>query len=135
MDPYSLSVIASDPKSGVRSLHKTVTLILPNNSSEDGCGDEPSLKESLLNLLHENLNKYWPDISGILLGFGHIKFSRLKLEWMRDKVAVKLRGKFYVFLPVVGAEIQCTVISRDNEKVTCKILNQFIIAHWANYID
>ena len=127
MDPYSLSVIASDPKSGVRSLRKTVTLILPNNSIEEEGEDEPSLKESLLNLLHENLNKFWPDIGGILLGFGHIKFSQLKLEWMRDKVAVKLKGKFYVFHPVVGAEMQCTVASRDNEKVTCKILNQFII--------
>ena len=127
MDPYSLSVIASDPKSGVRSLRKTVTLILPNNSIEEEGEDEPSLKESLLNLLHENLNKFWPDIGGILLGFGHIKFSQLKLEWMRDKVAVKLKGKFYVFHPVVGAEMQCTVASRDNERVTCKILNQFII--------
>ena len=127
MDPYSLSVIASDPKSGVRSLRKTVTLILPNNSIEEEGEDEPSLKESLLNLLHENLNKFWPDIGGILLGFGHIKFSQLKLEWMRDKVAVKLKGKFYVFHPVVGAEMQCTVASRDNERVTCKILNQFTI--------
>jgi len=110
----ALEGLASDPRSGVAAVHKSVQLVMENNHSGD-------IKESIVKKLNSNTNKYYPDAGGIMMGYHGIKLLRSSSEVTN---IVCTRAKFYVFSPKVGSELQCTV-SRKEDLVTCLVHGLF----------
>ena len=99
MDPYSLTAISRDSNSGIKSVIKRVTLVLNLSASTE-------LKENLNQHLNLNLNKYLPDIGGILLGYTDVRFSKVNFDWSQgyndEIVTLKVKAKFLLFSPCVG---------------------------------
>ena len=97
MDHHYLSLVSDDPKSGIKALTKSVTVVLSSSN-------EVTIKENLSKMLSRNLNKYSPDIGGILLGYNsNIRYSKVNFHRGSDGiVTLKVAAKFYLFSPSVG---------------------------------
>ena len=120
MDPYSLSDISADTRSGIRSVIKRVTVVL--SSSTD-------IKENLIQLLNQNLNQYFPDIGGILLGYTNVRYSKVNFDWSQanseEIVTLKVLAKFFLFNPAIGSTLRCTVSNRTPTRINCLAQNHF----------
>ena len=120
MDPYSLSDISADPRSGIRSVIKRVTVVL--SSSTD-------IKENLIQLLNQNLNQYFPDIGGILLGYTNVRYSKVNFDWSQgdsdEIVTLKVLAKFFLFNPAIGSTLRCTVRNRTPTRINCLAQSHF----------
>ena len=122
MDHFSLSAISSDPRSGIRVVKKRVTVVLDSTT-------ESNSETNLIKLLNQNLNKYSPDIGGILLGYKDVRCETADFEWSRgdsdEIVTLKVCAKFFLFSPCVGSTLRCTVKGRSKSRVDCLALNHF----------
>merc|ERR1719318_1349179 len=98
----------STGRSGVVAVLKSVHLVMENNDFGD-------ITSSIVNKLNLNLNKYYPDAGGILMGYQEIKLLRSSIEENNNKTfhPVYIRAKFYLFSPKVGSELHCTVSRKD----------------------
>ena len=107
MDPFSLSAISADPRSGVKSITRLVTLVLQNSP-------EVTIKENLHNRLNQLRNKFYPDIGAILLGYKNVKYAKVNFNWSRgdseeEIVTLRVRADFLIFRADVGSSLWCTV--------------------------
>ena len=133
MDHHYLSLVSDDPKSGIKALTKSVTVVLSSLN-------EVTIKENLSKMLSRNLNKYSPDIGGILLGYNsNIRYSKVNFHRGSDGiVTLKVTAKFYLFSPSVGSILRCTVKDRSPDQINCLALNHFPVtiynpdAAWAS---
>ena len=69
-----------------------------------------------------------PDIGGFLLGYTDVKYKEMVYEWSKkDHVpqSVRLKAKFYSFVPMPEMTLRCTVTERTKEKISCKAFNHF----------
>ena len=122
MDPFALSAISKDPKSGIRIVVKRITVMLPATRGEG------SIKEKFTETLNAQKHKYLPDIGGFLLGYTDVKYKEMVYEWSKkDHVpqSVRLKAKFYSFVPMPEMTLRCTVTERTKEKISCKAFNHF----------
>ena len=107
MDPFSLATISADPRSGVKSVTRRVTIILRNSP-------EVTIKENLHNSFNQLRNKFYPDIGAILLGYKNVKYARVSFDWSRgdredEIVTLRVRADFLIFSADVGSSLWCTV--------------------------
>jgi len=121
MDPFALSAISKDPNSGIRIVVKRITVMLP------AAGGGGSVKEKFTETLNAQKHKYLPDIGGYLLGYKDVKFRENVFEWSASGVpqSVRLKAKFYCFVPMPEMTLRCTVTDRTKEKISCKAFNHF----------
>ena len=124
MDHWSLSAISEEPNFGIRSVIKRVSIVL-------SVLPETTIKENLIKVLDQNLNKYSPDIGGILLGYTNVKYSKVNFDWSlgdRDEiVTLKVKAKFILFSPSVGSILRCKVRDRNQDRINCLALGHFPI--------
>ena len=107
MDPFSLSAISADPRSGVKSITRRVTIVLQNSP-------EVTIKENLHNSFNQLRNKFYPDIGAILLGYKNVKYARVSFDWSQgdskdEIVTLRVRADFLIFSAEVGSSLWCTV--------------------------
>jgi len=116
MQHCGLTGLTSEPRSGVVTDHRSVYLVMEKKEMGD-------IKESIMRKLNSNINKYYPDARGIMMGYQGIKLKRNTSEVTTVNPsllhAVYIRAKFYLFKPQVGSELQCVVHKRVDKLVTC----------------
>ena len=99
-----MSLLCDDPQLGIKAVTKSITVVLSSSN-------QVSIKENLCKMLSTNLNKYSPDIGGIVLGFSNISHSKVISKWSQgdssdDVVTLKVTAKFYLFSPSVGSTLR-----------------------------
>ena len=122
MDPYSLSAISADTESGIKTVIKRVTIVLTTSK-------DVTIKENLIKHLNLNINKYSPDIGGLLLGYTNVKYSKVNFDWSRgdtdEIVTLDVKAKFFLFSPCVGSILRCSVKTRSPGKINCVAQSHF----------
>ena len=76
-------------------------------------GDE---KEALIRKLNRNVNKFYPDVGGIMMGYQGIKMKR-STSYMTP-TPVNFRAEFFLFRPQVGSDLLCVVMKREEGRIT-----------------
>ena len=109
--------LSQDPRSGIRRISKKVTVIVSS--------DDQNLKEAIVKMLNSNINHYYPDIGGILMGFRRVKMTKLTQDQHCPIIPLRVKADFFIFHPAVGTELRCLVTSRGEDKVACRIHNEF----------
>ena len=118
MDPVGLMSLSEDPRSGVRRISKRISLFVESNN-------EGNLKETLLTKLNSNLNQYYPDVGGFLLGYHKVKMMKTSQEEL-PVTPLSVKAEFFILHIEVGSELRCIVIKRGEDRVTCQLHNKFI---------
>merc|ERR1719431_408082 len=108
--------LTSDPRSGVVTDHKSVHMVMNKKEMEE-------IRESVVKKLNSNMNKFYPDAGGIMMGYQGIKLKKSTSEVTVTSSPlfhpVYIRAKFYLFKPQVGSELKCVVDKRVDGVVTC----------------
>ena len=116
MHHSALMGMTFDPRSGVVADHKSVYLLMKNSDFVD-------IKNSVVMKLNSNMNKFYPDAGGILMGYQGIKLKKSTSEVTAANTSllhpVHIRVQFFLFKPLVGSELQCVVKEREDGLVTC----------------
>jgi len=117
MEHFALTGMTSDPRSGVVTDHKSVHVVLDKKDMVD-------VQESVVRKLNSNINKFYPDAGGIMMGYQGIKLKKSTSEVTASNThhllhPVYIRAKFFLFKPQVGSELQCVVDKRVDGLVTC----------------
>merc|ERR1719431_833114 len=108
--------LTCDPRSGVVTDHKSVHMVMNKKEMEE-------IRESVVKKLNSNMNKFYPDAGGIMMGYQGIKLKKSTSEVTGTNPPlfhpVYIRAKFYLFKPQVGSELKCVVDKRVDGVVTC----------------
>ena len=104
LDSCNLSLLSDDPQLCIKAVTKCITVVLSSSP-------QASIKENLCMMLSTSLNKYSPDIGGIVLGYSNISHSKVISKWSQgdssdDVVTLKVTAKFYLFSPSVGSTLR-----------------------------
>jgi len=114
--PHSaLAGMTSDPRTGVVAQARNVHIVMEKEDFSD-------LKAALIRKLNLNVNKFYPDAGGILMGYQGIKMKRSTSEVNSTTLLhpIHIRAKFYLFKPTAGTELMCVVTHREVGSVKCK---------------
>ena len=106
MPQSALAGMTSDPRTGVVAQARNVDIVM---EKEDFISDMKSVFIRKLNL---NINKYYPDVGGILMGYQGIRIKRSTFEVNTITLLhpIHIRAWFYLFKPTFGTELMCVVI-------------------------
>eukprot|EP00092_Neocalanus_flemingeri_P016110 GFUD01017437.1.p1 GENE.GFUD01017437.1~~GFUD01017437.1.p1 ORF type:complete len:1111 (-),score=302.78 GFUD01017437.1:41-3373(-) len=121
--PHSAATLAgmtSDPRTGVVAQHRSVHIVIEKDKIS-------VMKEALIKKLNTNVNKFYPDAGGIMMGYQGIKMKRSTCEVNSLPLLhpVHIRAQFYLFRPQVGSEVTCVVTSREEGRVKCLVHSVF----------
>eukprot|EP00092_Neocalanus_flemingeri_P107179 GFUD01137561.1.p1 GENE.GFUD01137561.1~~GFUD01137561.1.p1 ORF type:complete len:956 (-),score=265.21 GFUD01137561.1:50-2917(-) len=121
--PLSAAILAgmtSDPRTGVVAQHRSVHIVIEKDKIS-------VMKEALIKKLNKNVNKFYPDAGGIMMGYQGIKMKRSTCEVNSLPLLhpVHIRAQFYLFRPQVGSEVTCVVTSREEGRVKCLVHSVF----------
>ena len=124
LDPCNLSLLSDDPQLGIKAVTKSITVVLSSST-------EAIIKENLCKMLSTSLNKYSPDIGGIVLGYSNISHSKVICKWSQgdtsdDIMTLKVTAKFYLFSPSVGSTLRSVlgrIVKLDRIMKNDRILN------------
>ena len=124
LDPCNLSLLSDDPQLGIKAVTKTITIVLSSSP-------QAIIKENLCKMLSTSLNKYSPDIGGIVLGYSNISHSKMISKWSQgdssdDILTLKVTAKFYLFSPSVGSTLRSVlgrIVKLDRIMKNDRILN------------
>jgi len=99
MHHSALMGMTSDPRSGVVADHKSVYLLMKKRDFVD-------IKNSVVMKLNSNMNRFYPDAGGIVIGYQGIKLKKSTSEVTADNTSllhsVHIRAQFFLFKPLVG---------------------------------
>jgi len=114
MSPSALAEMTSDPRTGVVALYKSAQIVMEKDDFSNMLG-------ALIRKLKTNVNKYYPDAGGILMGYQDIKLKRSTCEVTVTTLVhpVHIRAQFYLFKPEDGAELTCEVTKIEAARITC----------------
>jgi len=110
---------------GVKSVRKQIHLALEPSFLND-------IKFGILKNLNQYLNEYFPEVSGILLGYKDIKLKKSTGSLFSDQphVHVDIQAIFFIFCPTPGSYLFGTVNKKSEGHVgvlgNIKIHFQFI---------
>merc|ERR1712025_916616 len=98
--------------SGVKSVRKQIHIVLEPSFLND-------INFGILKYLNQYLNEYFPEVSGILLGYKDIKLKKSteNLFIYQPHIHVDIQATFFIFCPSPGSYLLGTV----NEKSECHI--------------
>ena len=122
MSHAALEGLASDPRNGVVARHSSLHIVM-------GREDFGDIKEALVKRLNLNMNKFYPDAGGILMGCQGIKVKKSSSEVSPTSLLnpVFFRAQFYLFQPQVGSDLFCVVHTREEGRVTCLVHKVFMV--------
>ena len=104
MDSYTnFERFEGDPNTGVRPVRKTISLYLAADMKDN-------VKENIIEILDKQIDKYYPDVGGLMMGYSKIKFQKDN-DWnyQNDILPINIKAKFYIFQPTIGSELMCIV--------------------------
>ena len=118
MPQSALAGMTSDPRTGVVAQTRNVYIVMEKEDFSD-------MKSGLIRKLNLNINKYYPDAGGILMGYKGIKIKRSTFEVNTTTLLhpihpIHLRASFYMFKPTVGTELMCVVTHTEVGRVKCR---------------
>ena len=132
--PHSaLAGMTSDPRTGVVALRRSIHIVIEKHEYS-----YIYMKEALIRKLNSNVNKFYPDVGGILMGFQSIKMKRSTCEVTSTNLfhSVHIRAQFFLFKPQFGAELFCVVAEKGKGLVRCLAHSVFEVevfsppGHW-----
>ena len=118
-----LEELSADPASAVKKKRTRLHLAL----SPGALG---GLKKGLECVMMENLNRYYPDVGSILLGWRGLKLCDRKGDIAGDSpyIHVNVEGCVYLFNPEVGSKIVGKVIKKTAGHIGCLVHETFNVS-------
>jgi len=119
----TLEELSADPASAVKKKKTRLHLAL----SPGALG---GLKKGLECVMMENLNKYYPDLGAILLGWQGLKLCGRRGDIAGDSpyIHVNVEGLVYLFNPDVGSKILGKVIKKTTGHIGCLVHETFNVS-------
>ena len=119
-----LEELSSDARSGVRREKTRLHLALSPSSLGGG------VKQGLESVMMENLNKYYPEVGAILLGWDKLVLRTRRGRIMADSpyIHVDVEGWVFLFNPEVGSKILGKVIKKTAGHIGCLIHETFNVS-------
>ena len=123
MPVSTLDELSADPASAVKKKKTRLHLAL----SPGALG---GLKKGLECVMMENLNKYYPDLGAILLGWQGLKLCGRRGDISGDSpyIHVNVEGQVYLFNPDVGSKILGKVIKKTTGHIGCLVHETFNVS-------
>ena len=121
MMPISrLKKLLSQPDSCVTHIRRPVHLAL-----QPSCLGK--VNAGILNFLNNKLNRYYPDLKGILIGYEKTRIERKTANILNDQpfIHVDIQADFYLFTPNCGSELRGRVIEKSSGHVGCLVHDTF----------
>lgn len=118
-----LEELSADPASAVKKKKTRLHLAL----SPGALG---GLKKGLECVMMENLNRYYPDLGAILLGWQGLKLCDRRGDIAADSpyIHVNVEGQVYLFNPDVGSKILGKVIKKTTGHIGCLVHETFNVS-------
>ena len=104
--------MVTDPLTRVVLVNKKLQMILQHQNLRD-------LQEAIVEKLNLNVNKFYPDAGGIMMGYKDIKIKKGEVTASTTPHPVNIEASFYLFQPVVGSDLLCVVSRQEEGQVTC----------------
>ena len=119
----TLDELSADPASAVTKKKTRLHLAL----SPGALG---GLKKGLEGVMMENLNRYYPDLGAILLGWHGLKLCDRRGDIAGDSpyIHVNVEGQVYLFNPDVGSKIFGKVIKKTTGHIGCLVHETFNVS-------
>lgn len=119
----TLDELSADPASAVKKKKTRLHLALAP-------GALGGLKKGLECVMMENLNRYYPDLGAILLGWHGLKLCDRRGDITGDSphIHVNVEGQVYLFNPDVGSKILGKVIKKSNGHIGCLVHETFNVS-------
>ena len=125
-----LKVLADSPDSLVSRKVSTVRMCLMP-------GVLNKIKEGLEAQLMPHLNRYYPAVGAILLGWEDLRCCQSTGRLVSDSPAihVEVTGRFYIFSPQIGSVLPATVNKMSEKHIGCLIHETFNISLMGDRMD
>ena len=125
-----LKVLADSPDSLVSMKVSTVRMCLMP-------GVLNKIKEGLEAQLMPHLNRYYPAVGAILLGWEDLRCSQATGRLVSDSPAIHIEvtGCFYIFSPQIGSVLPATVNKMSEKHIGCLIHETFNISLMGDRMD
>ena len=104
--------MVTDPLTRVVVVNKKLQMILKYHNIRD-------LQEAIVEELNLNVNKFYPDAGGIMMGYKDIKIKKTEVTPSTTPHPVNIEASFYLFQPRVGSDLLCVVSRQEEGQVTC----------------
>jgi len=125
-----LKTLAANPDSLVSKKVSTVRMcLMPGVLSK--------IKEGLEAQLMPHLNRYYPAVGAILLGWEGLRCGQTTGRLVSDSPAihVEVTGHFYIFSPQIGSVLPATVNKMSEKHIGCLIHETFNISLMGDRMD
>jgi len=108
LDLLKLKELCDSPNSGVSSVKKQIVLALPPSFLSD-------VNLGIVKRLDSYLHDYYPEVSGVLLGYEDVKLKKTSGATYSDQphIFINIQALFYVFSPSPGKFL----VGRVNKKI------------------
>jgi hypothetical protein len=110
MTHSALVGMTSDPTTGVVAVVRCVHFVMEKEELS-------YIKEAVIRKLNLNMNIFYPDAGGILMGYQNVKIKKNTSKV--TPTPVNIQAMFFLFRPQVGEDLSCVVIQREEGRVTC----------------
>jgi len=113
-----LSELCKSEHSGVCAVKKQIRLCLEPSYLSD-------INFAILKCLNSHLNKYYPEVSGILLGYDQLKLKKSTGAMFQPLLHVDIQATFFLFCPLPGQLLSGIVNMKSRGHLGVLVLDTF----------